>query len=54
MPLLPILTIIFVIAKLAGFIAWSWWLVLAPSLVGAALGLLLLTGALAAYVFGKQ
>lgn len=32
--LLDMLTIIFVIAKLNGNIAWSWWLVLAPSLAG--------------------
>lgn len=32
--LLSILTIIFVIAKLAGAIDWSWWLVFAPSIIG--------------------
>lgn len=30
---LSILTLIFVVAKLFGVIAWSWWLVFAPVLV---------------------
>lgn len=29
-----LLTLVFVIAKLAGWIAWSWWLVFSPLLVG--------------------
>jgi len=33
MRLLDWLTVLFVGLKLAGFINWSWWLVLAPSLV---------------------
>jgi len=28
-----LLTIVFVIAKLGGFIDWSWWVVLSPILV---------------------
>ena len=28
-----ILTIIFVIAKIVGYISWSWWLVLLPSII---------------------
>ncbi|MBO0473255.1 hypothetical protein JZO86_06015 [Enterococcus ureasiticus] len=31
--LVSILTIIFVVAKLFGLIAWSWWLVFSPVLV---------------------
>jgi hypothetical protein len=31
--LLSILTVIFVIAKILGYITWSWWLVLAPTLI---------------------
>lgn len=31
--LLYFTTIIFIILKLAGVIAWSWWLVMGPSLV---------------------
>ena len=34
-----ILTIIFVIAKIVGYINWSWWLVLLPSLISIGLGL---------------
>ena len=31
---LPLLTLVFVAAKLFGAIAWSWWWVLAPMWVG--------------------
>ena len=34
-----ILTIIFVIAKIVGYINWSWWLVLLPSLISIGLGI---------------
>lgn len=30
--LLNVLTIIFVVGKIFGFIEWSWWIVFAPSL----------------------
>ena len=36
-----ILTIIFVIAKIVGYINWSWWLVLLPSLISIGLGLVI-------------
>lgn len=36
------LTLIFVIAKLGGYIAWSWWLVFAPLWVGILISLFLL------------
>lgn len=39
-----ILTIIFVIAKLAGAITWSWWLVFAPTILS--VGLVFIFGAL--------
>lgn len=39
--LLHILTIIFMILKLFGVIAWSWWWVTFPSLIALALWLLL-------------
>jgi hypothetical protein len=32
MNLLNILTVVFVIAKITGYIDWSWWLVFAPTL----------------------
>lgn len=37
-----ILTIIFVIAKILGYIAWSWWLVFLPSIIAIFLGLIVL------------
>lgn len=36
-----ILTIIFVIAKILGYIDWSWWLVFLPTLVSVGLALIL-------------
>lgn len=39
---LSILTLIFVIAKLFGLIAWSWWLVFTPVLIGVGLTVLIL------------
>jgi hypothetical protein len=38
-PLAGILTIIFVLAKLTGHIAWSWWWVFCPLWLGAVIGL---------------
>ena len=35
-----ILTIIFVIAKIVGYINWSWWLVLLPSIISIGLSIL--------------
>ena len=35
-----ILTIIFVIAKIVGYISWSWWLVLLPSIISIGLSTL--------------
>jgi len=37
-----LLTIIFVVAKLAGVINWSWWLVLLPSLISFGLSWIIL------------
>ena len=39
--LLEILCVIFIILKLCGIIAWSWWLVLIPLWIGIGLGILL-------------
>ena len=50
--ILNILTVIFVIAKITGYIDWSWWLVLAPTLF--AVTLFLLITALAVYVGVKK
>jgi len=38
-----LLTIIFVVARLANVINWSWWLVLLPSLVSVSLTLISFT-----------
>lgn len=40
--LLGILTLIFVISKLAGWITWSWWLVFMPSIAGIVLFFLIM------------
>ena len=49
---LNILTVIFVIAKITGYIDWSWWLVFAPTLF--AVTLFLSITALAVYVGAKK
>lgn len=41
MGLLEVLTVIFVVLKLTGVIAWSWWLVVLPSIITA---VILVTG----------
>lgn len=37
-----ILTIIFVIGKVFGFINWSWWLVFLPTIIGVGITLLIM------------
>jgi hypothetical protein len=34
-----ILTLIFVVAKILGYVSWSWWLVFLPSIIGMTIGL---------------
>lgn len=46
---LNLLTVIFVIAKLANVINWSWWLVFSPTIVSVALVILFLILSLWAY-----
>lgn len=43
---LPLLTIVFIVLKLTGYITWSWWLVLLPMIiqVGIAVIALLIIG----------
>ena len=36
-----LLTLVFVVCKLAGVIAWSWWLVFLPTIVSSGIGLLM-------------
>jgi len=38
---LEVLTLIFIVLKLTGFIAWSWWLVLSPLILSVLLVILL-------------
>lgn len=38
--MLNALLIVFVIAKILGFITWSWWIVLSPLLIQILIGLL--------------
>ena len=39
---LHLLTLIFVVAKLMGYLTWSWWLVFTPSLISVALLIIIL------------
>lgn len=39
MSLLGVLGVVFIVLKLVGVIAWSWWLVLLPLYAGVAIGL---------------
>ena len=48
------LTVIFVIAKILGYINWSWWLVFMPLIVRIALGVIGFILAIVVFViFGK-
>lgn len=46
---LPILTLLFIGLKLAGFITWSWWWVISP--LYPAIFFFIFISAVAAYVF---
>lgn len=48
---LSLLTILFVGLKLTDYIDWSWWLVVAPTLVHIAVALLVIAGVAA---FGRK
>jgi len=37
-----LLTIVFIVMKLTGYIAWSWWWVLSPLWIPAVIGVLIL------------
>lgn len=49
MGLLEVLTIVFVVLKLVGVIAWSWWVVFSPLLV--AVGIYVLWVAIVGFSF---
>lgn len=38
-----VLTIVFIILKLTGVIAWSWWWVFSPTLIGLAIAAVTIT-----------
>lgn len=38
-----LLTIVFIVLKLVGVIAWSWWWVLSPLWIGAAVAIIVIT-----------
>lgn len=40
-----LLTIVFIVLKLTGYIAWSWWWVLSPAWISVLVFLLILGGA---------
>lgn len=42
-----LLTIVFIVLKLTGYISWSWWWVLSPIWIGFALFILIFGAALA-------
>lgn len=46
MGVLNLLTIVFVIAKILGYISWSWWIVFLPTIVSVGLTILILLIAL--------
>lgn len=39
---LSVLTLIFVIAKILGFVSWSWWLVFSPLWISAIAGVIVI------------
>ena len=49
-PLVSILTIIFVIAKLMGAVTWSWWWVFSPILISTGVAIAILFVALGVMV----
>ena len=49
-----ILTIIFVIAKLINVIAWSWWLIFLPAIIGAGISVLIIFLLLVIMVMAEQ
>ena len=53
-PWATILTIIFVILKLTGSIAWSWWWVFSPLWIAIAIVILIVLGAFLASIFSYK
>lgn len=51
MGLFNVLTLIFVVLKLVGVIAWSWWLVLLPTIIAIGIWLVVFITMLVAFVY---
>jgi hypothetical protein len=51
MMFLSLLTLLFIALKLTGFIDWSWWFVVMPTLIHASVVVLLIAGVAA---FGRK
>lgn len=49
-----LLTIVFIVLKLVGIIAWSWWWVLAPIWISAGIGVLFLAIILIIAIGGRR
>lgn len=49
---LATLTIIFVIAKILGYINWSWWLVFLPVLIGVAISVFIILVIIILFIIG--
>jgi len=47
-----LLTVLFIGLKLTGYITWSWWLVLLPSLIGLGLAILVIIVLILKYILG--
>jgi len=54
MGILEVLTIIFVVLKLVGVIAWSWWLVLSPLILAAVIYAIVLVIYVIAFIKMKR
>jgi hypothetical protein len=49
-----VLAVVFIVLKLLGKITWSWWWVLSPIWIGAAVGLAVFFGILAIFLVTKR
>lgn len=54
MNIFHVLTAIFVIAKVTGYLDWSWWLVLLPSIAAFSIAFVLLLFAFIVTVMAKR
>ncbi len=48
------LTVTFVVLKLTHYISWSWWWVLSPLIIGAALAMVLIAITVAALLWSER